>query len=69
VQLGAPVADGERQSGDCLAISLGEAADGTLADALTEHSDDFNLLGLGKDIHGGRNPSRWGIEPNGKPGR
>ncbi|MGC1780578.1 MAG: hypothetical protein WBB34_21795 [Xanthobacteraceae bacterium] len=57
VQFGAPGADGERQPGDRLAVGAGEAAHGALADALTEHSDDFNLLGFGKVVHGGRNPS------------
>jgi len=66
VQFYAAAPHGERQPGDGLAVCLGEATDGTLADALTEHSDDLNLLGFFEDIHGGRNP-RWGIEPpNGK---
>ena len=60
VQFCAAAADRHRQPGDRLAICLGKAADGALADALTEHSDDFNLLIAGKDVHGGPNPTRCG---------
>ena len=57
VQLYATTPDGQRKPGDGLAISLSETADGTLADALTEHSDDFDLLVAGEIVHGGRNPT------------
>jgi hypothetical protein len=63
VQFFATVADGESQAGNRLAISLSETAHGALADAFTQHSDDFNLLGLRKDIHGGPNPSFVGNGP------
>ncbi len=57
VQFGAAFADGERQPGNCLAVCLSEAADGTLANSLTEHSDNFNFCVAREDVHGGPNPS------------
>ena len=60
VQFGSTAADGERQPGDRLAVGIGEAANGALADAFTERGDDFNLLVARKDIHGGPNPTCWG---------
>jgi hypothetical protein len=58
VKLGAATANGHREARDRLAICLSEAADGALAHALTEHSDDFNLLLAKKDIHG-LDPCLW----------
>ena len=58
VQFGAAAADVEREPRDRLAVGVGEAAHGALADAFTEGADDFNLLVAREDIHGGRNPSR-----------
>ena len=59
MQFCAATADGERQPGDGLAIGVREAADGTLADALTEHADDFNLL-VEEGYSWRPNPSHWG---------
>ena len=39
----------ERQARDRLAVGVGEAAHGALADAFTERGDDFNLLVARKD--------------------
>ena len=59
VQLSAAFADGQREARDGLAVGTREAAHGALADALTEHSDNLNLLVARKDIHG-TNPWRLG---------
>jgi hypothetical protein len=47
MQFGAATADAERQPGNCLAVSAGQARDGTLADAFTEGGDDLDLLFAG----------------------
>ena len=44
VQFYAAAADASAKAGNGLAISASEAADGALADALTERADNFNLL-------------------------
>ncbi|HWM47938.1 MAG TPA: hypothetical protein VNR11_13620 [Xanthobacteraceae bacterium] len=66
VHLSAATADRERQTRDGFAIRASQARDGALADALTESGDDFNLLVAGKDVHGGPNPTRWGIGRRGE---
>ena len=69
VQLYGTTANSHRQPGDGLAVGASEAADGALADALTEHSDDFNLLGFREHIHGGPDQSTSRkVSPNGNSG-
>ena len=51
----------KRQARDGLAVDAGEARDGALAEAFAQGGDDLNLLFAGKDVHGGLNPTRYGI--------
>jgi hypothetical protein len=69
VQLRAAAADPERQAHDCVAVNARKALDGADRHALTEGSDDFDLLLAWKEVHSGPNPTYCGIGPKRTAGK
>ena len=51
MQFGTTTADAKGEAGDRLAVVIREARNGTLADALTEGGNDFDLFGEGQVVH------------------
>jgi hypothetical protein len=53
MQFGTATANAKGQAGNRLAIGVGKAGNGTLADTLTEGRNDLDLFGEGQVIHEG----------------